>query len=281
MNFLLKPHQYSKVMEAREATEDQFVEMVEHPQVIPDKSRAPLAIYGTMVPEPELDVESGLPRCTGNNVESIHALQLDYDSGMSVDEFRERYSGMRWHLYTSHGYKYKQGADRFRVVVPLETPLPCDLLNCARVRSNIEWNFPGIDTSCAVRGHFQICACVREPGAPYRFMHNDGERWGGDAAWACYRRWKDEDDARNAALAEAARNRPRLADDDTLLYELNYELSEVPVNAGVRHDSAKRILARYAHKGIAHLLPSVPCPWQEPGWEREWQNLTQWASTLK
>ena len=284
MNFLLKPHEFCRYMEPRECTLDDIVAAVDSPQVIADKSRAPLAIFGTLVESPEIDRDSGLPRCIGDNVSEISVFQLDFDSGMSIDEFRERYARLEWHLYTSHSYGYKGTCDRYRVLLPLGASLPVEVLQSRRVRDNIfsaTFGFPGADPSCAARGHFQICPCKRTADSPYVALHNAGERWLTGQDVNMYRQWHVAEKAALEASLEAARNRPRIASDEDLLYELGCELEEVPVNQGVRHDSAKRILARYAHKGIAHLLPSVPCPWEEPGWDREWQNLTQWASTLK
>lgn len=278
MNFLLKPHQYSKFMQPRECTMEQLIEMVEHPQVIANKDHAPLAIYGTAVDSPEIDVESGLPRCTGANVASIWALQLDFDDGKTIDGFVAEHGDLEWHMYTSYGYGFKEG-DRFRVILPLATPMPCELLNCSAVRKNIEFNFPGIDTSCSVRGHFQILSCVRSTDAPYRFLHNDGERWGGDDVWDYYRQKKAEEDSRIIAMNEAASRMPRRVDDDTLIYELDCELGDIP--EGHRHEHSKRLLAKYSHKvSSPSVLLSVKCPWQDREWETEWPRLLQWASRL-
>ena len=105
MKFLLKPHQYSKFMTVRECSEEQIIQMVEHPQVLGNKDHAPLVIYGTGTESPEIDEESGNPRCTGANVESIWALQLDFDGGKTIEEFATEHSDLEWHLYTSYGYK--------------------------------------------------------------------------------------------------------------------------------------------------------------------------------
>ena len=164
--------------------------------------------------------------------------------------------------------------------MPLASPMPCRLLSSKRVRKNLDFNFPGCDRSAWDMGHWQLGPCIRSADAPYVYRSNKGEPWGGDDYWRSY------EDMMRAELEEMEErrnsyaNRERDVDESRLLVELDAELAIVPVNEGVRHDSAKRLLAKYAHMGIAHLLPSVPCPWTEPGWETEWANLTDWASRI-
>ena len=92
-----------------EITADAWLEMLKNPPVFTDKDRAPLAIYGTMSSSPEGVEVGGMmrPRCTGANVASIYALQLDYDDGITIRQFSEQYFRYRWTLYTSYSYGYK------------------------------------------------------------------------------------------------------------------------------------------------------------------------------
>jgi hypothetical protein len=278
MKFLLKPGQYSKFMRECSVTPEQWLERFEHPPVLVDKSRAPLAIYGTLVENPELDPESGLPRCTGANVASLYALQLDYDSGMSIERFRERYGKYRWSLYTSHSHGYKGDSDRFRVVMPLKDPLPCDVLRSGRVKRNLTtWHFPGADPTFADRGHWQILCCKREPDAPYIHIQNPGEPFGGKEYWDEYAAWAAEEDAASARRLEAARKRTVSVDKTLLLQELQYELSEIPTGVGVRHSDVKKLLSRYVRKGLREELLSLGNPWPEDrNWDREWSSLVEW-----
>ena len=278
MNFLLKPHQYSRVMQPCSVTPAQWLEMFEHPPVIPDKGRAPLAIYGTAVESPELDPESGLPRCTGANVDSLFAIQLDFDSGVTVEGFQERYARYRWSLYTSHSHGYKGDSPRFRVIVPLADPLPCAVLRSRRVRRNLTtWHFPGADPTFAERGHWQILPCIREEGAPYIHIRNQGELFGGKEYWAEYENWAIEEDAAYERKRKASQARAKTVDQATLLEELKYELSEIPVGSGMRHEEVKRLLAKYIHKGVGDALLSLENPWpSDREWDREWSNLVEW-----
>ena len=278
MKFLMKPHQYSRTMQAWSMTSEQWTGMFMNPPVIADKSRAPLAIYGTMSLAPELDAESGLPRCTGANVDSLYALQLDYDSGISIEKFRERYAQYRWSLYTSYSHGYKGDGDRFRVVMPLASPMPCAVLRSQRVRKNLTtWHFPGADPTFADRGHWQILPCVRAEGAPYVHLQNAGEAFGGEGYWAEYEQWAAEEDAAYARKREAARSRAKTVDKTRLLAELQYELSEIPTGCGVRHSDVKKLLARYVHKGLGDELLGLGNPWpQDPEWNKEWDSLVAW-----
>lgn len=257
-----------------------WLRMLENPPVFTDKDKAPLAIYGTMVTDPELDTDSRRPRCTGANVASIYALQLDYDSGVTIQQFFERYGQYRFTLYTSYSYGYKPN-DRFRVILPLGSPMPCHLLQNRRVKENLLWHFPNVDKCCMDRGHWQILPCIRSKGAPYLYYQNkEGKLWGGDEFWIEYERWVREDEEELARRSEAAKERMEEVDTATLLKWMENELHDIPVGCGQRYAEVKRILAKYAHKGIGELLPTLPCPWTDKKWQKNWANLTNWASTI-
>lgn len=279
MNFLLKQNQFCKHMTPCSITSEDWLRMLREPPVFPDKAKAPLAIYGTMVPNPEPVKWRGMdrPHCTGANVDSIYALQLDYDNDFSIRQFCEHYSKYRFTLYTSYSYGFKEG-DRFRVIMPLATPMPCYLLNNKRVRNNLLWHFPNVDESCTVRGHWQILPCVRAKGAPYLFTQNKVDQlWGGPDFWAEYDRWVKEDEAEFARRREEAKNKPREINPEELIHNMLAELDAIPVGQGQRHSAAKRILTKYAHMGILDMLCTVPCPWDDKKWQREWSSLISWV----
>lgn len=279
MNFLLKPNQFCKHMTTCSITSEEWLRILRDPPVFSDKTMAPLAIYGTMVSNPEPVKLCGMnrPRCTGENVKSIFALQLDYDNGFSIRQFCENYSKYRFTLYTSYSYGFKPG-DRYRVILPLATPMPCYLLNNKRVRSNLLWHFPHVDESCVVRGHFQILPCIRAKVAPYVFAQNrDGELWGGDDVWEEYDSWVKEDEAEFARRREEAKAHPKEVNVEELTEKMIDELNMIPVGQGQRHSACKRILTKYAHLGLADVLCTVPCPWADSKWQREWDSLISWV----
>lgn len=260
-------------------TSEDWIRMLKQPLVFADKTRAPLAIYGTMASDPEPVEVHGMnrPRCTGENVDTIYALQLDFDSGFSIRQFCENYSKYRFTLYTSYSYGFKEG-DRFRVIMPLATPMPCYLLNNKRVRNNLLWHFPHVDESCMVRGHWQILPCVRSKDAPYLFTQNKVDQlWGGDSFLSEYARWVKEDEAEFARRREEAKANPKEVNIEKLTQKMLDELNLIPVGQGQRHSAAKRILTKYAHRGLADVLCTVPCPWPDKKWHREWDSLISWV----
>lgn len=172
MRFILKRKKETTAMSYCNITKEQWDNLLEHPPVREDKSLAPLAIWGRMTPTVELN-EYGEPRCIGANVLDMYALQIDVDSGCSIDSFISDYHRYRFSLYTSYSYGYKQG-ERFRVIFPLKERLYTDWL-VRPVKDYLVELFPMSDVTCFDRGHFQILPCVREKGAPYKYIRHDGE----------------------------------------------------------------------------------------------------------
>ena len=277
MNFLLKRNQWQRCMATVTAPPGWWDELIANPPVMPDKSGAPLAIYGRCVADPDIDPGSGYPRCTGSNVDSIFALQLDFDSGMTIDSFMEANRALRYSLYTSYSYGVKEG-DRFRVVVPLSRSMPCELLQNGRVRKNLLFHFRGVDQCCFDRGHWQILP-VRNPAGKYEYIKHLGEPWNPDIE--TYKLWKKEDDEEFARRAMAARERAAEVDVARLVADLDYELREIPVGSGVRYAEAKRLLAKYMHKGLGDAVLGVECPWSDRKWTNgQWERMLRWAVTI-
>lgn len=279
MEFIVKPFKGSNCCYNCSMEPSTWKNYFENPIVVPDKDKAPLAIYGSFVPDPELVPPSFRPHCIGANIASIYALQLDYDSGMTIDEFGSMFQDYRWSLYTSHSFGFKPG-QRFRVVMPLATPLDCSLLQNARVKRSLEFQFPNVDTCCFDRGHFQILPCIRYTGAPYVHIQNAGKKWGSPEQFSEFARWKAEDDLAFERRKEYARTHRKEVDVNQLLMELDEELKEIPVGSGVRYAKTKSLLATYVHKGLGDAILCVDCPWDDAKWQRQWPGLVRWASTL-
>lgn len=105
-----------------------------------------------------------------NDVEAVHALVLDYDSGIWMDQALEpiRAAGLAWCGHTTHSHLAKPDCPKFRLAVPLSRPVPrADwpaFWGWASVR------FPGADPAC------------KNPGRIYYLpSHPPGA---GPAAWA-------------------------------------------------------------------------------------------------
>lgn len=276
MKFLVKPNQYSKTMQYMEAPNEWWDNTLTNPPVIKDKDRCPLAIFGTPVSNPEHDMETGKMRCIGANVDSLQAFALDYDNGLSIEQFMDEYRDRRFSLYTSYSYGIKEG-DRFRVVIPLATPMPCDLLTCKRVRDNLSFQYHGIDPNTFSCGHWEILP-VRNPAGKYFHYKNPGELW--EVTTEIYRAWKLQEDAeRQERMKEIAAHR----DDKTQERIKNWlvaQLAELECGAGTRYARVKSLLAWSMNNGLGDAVLSIPCPWEDAKWEKRWPNLIEWALTL-
>lgn len=280
--FLLAKNRYSKVMLevdlARYGWESRLQNpVVPEPNDLDPKGHSMLAIFGNTADEPEIDPETQCLRRIGRNIKSLYAVQLDYDNGVRIDDWTREHQGLRYSLYTSYSYGIKDG-DRFRVVIPLARELPCDLLQNSRVRKNLAFQWPGVDESCFHRGHWQALP-IRAREGKYLWLQNPGKPWDFDLDG--YTRWKEEDDREFERRAMEARLHPRTVDTQQLLFDMQSELAEIPVNQGMRFEQARHVLARYAHKGLGDELLGVPCPWSDRKWQQRWTNLVSWASTLQ
>lgn len=143
--------------------------MIEKPILRKAKEETPLWCFCNVVEKPLL--ENGKIYASSANVVSYTAIQLDYDSGTTIDEFVRKFSDkFMFALYTSYNYGYKEG-DRFRVIIPLAEPYPQDKMGWAFTRV-MESIFEGSDVSCFAKAHFQAVPCLRAEGAPYRFYFN-------------------------------------------------------------------------------------------------------------
>lgn len=171
---LLKPHQYSVSMRNVRVSADSWNRMIAHPMIKDSKDETPLIIWGNMTKEVEVAPEDMRPRCTGDNIQSIYALQVDYDSGLTIAQFQRDYARYSYQLYTSYSYGFKQG-DRFRVIFPLAEPIYIDWL-VAPVKEILHSFAPEADPTCWDRGHWQCLPCIRSADAPYVYEQHQGER---------------------------------------------------------------------------------------------------------
>lgn len=175
MLLLLKPNQYSKYMRYARISKDGWNRLIANPYIIEDKDAAPLSIWGSMSPTVELDPESRQPRCTGDNVGTLYALQIDIDNGCSIDDFVKCYHRYSFQLYTSYSYGFKEGF-RFRVILPLAESLETSwLVPSVKEELTKFFNF-WVDVSCFDRAHWQILPCIRSKDAPYEYIQHQGER---------------------------------------------------------------------------------------------------------
>lgn len=277
MRFLVKPNQYSKTMQYMEAPNEWWDSLMANPPVIKAKDRCPLAIFGKPVADPELDMDTCLPRCIGANVESLYAFSMDYDSTITIEQFRDEHMNLRYSLYTSYSYGIKPG-DRFRVIIPLAQPFPCELLTSRRVKDNIVWNWKGCDPTFADRGHWEILP-ARNPAGKYFFAKNPGEPW--DFDLGCYRLWKQQEEEERARRMVELANRHDDASQERIRAWLVEQLANLEVGVGTRYNRVKSLLAWAMNNGLGDAVLSIDCPWPTDNkWQKRWSNLIEWAATL-
>ena len=180
MDILIRKHFYDKSLWHWTPSAEKWLKLIKKPFIQADKEEAPLAIYGTLVPNPVINPLTCQAQYIGANIGSLYFLQLDYDSTLSIDEWIADHKGLSYALYTSHSHGYKGDHDRFRVIIPLDKPLDCDLQDYyfKKVMVN-EW---GCDPSCFDRGHCQLIPIIREEKSPYRWAYEKGAKYSID--WA-------------------------------------------------------------------------------------------------
>lgn len=61
-------------------------------------------------------------RCR-DNVVRIHCLLIDVDGGMDRATAEQQWAGFEYVIYSTHGHRWVQGRDKFRMVLPLQRPL--------------------------------------------------------------------------------------------------------------------------------------------------------------
>lgn len=143
---------------------------IENPIIRADKASTPLYAFCNLVANPPR-LENGRIHATTEAILEYTAIQLDYDSGKTIDEFIGEYKDkFMFALYTSYSYGFKP-CDRFRVIIPLKEPLPQSEMGF-NYMDVMEEEFHGCDGSAFARAHFQCVPCIRAPGAPYRYYFN-------------------------------------------------------------------------------------------------------------
>lgn len=174
MKYLYKPRNGCAYMKPISVSRDQWNRLIANPMVLPDKKMAPLMIFGDMAPYVELDDRSGLPRCTGANVDNLYALQVDVDNGCTMESFERDFSRYSYQLYTTYSWRNGKEGDRFRVVFPLKEPLKVKWFE-GPVKEYLLSLFDMADPTCFDKGHWQVLPCIEAEDKPYRYVQHQGE----------------------------------------------------------------------------------------------------------
>lgn len=173
---LVKPYTMTDACKLCDMSKEGMVKLVQNPRVREDKKQIPLFAWGNpKSPWIPSDDDYNSMAAISDNIKEYTAIQLDFDDGwMSVDQFIAENSDYRYYLYTSYNHGFKGDGDRFRVIMPLSTPLdPYDMGGA--YKRYMGTLYPHCDMSCFDRAHFQCIPAVRPDGGmeKYRYHIND------------------------------------------------------------------------------------------------------------
>lgn len=171
-------------------TRDSIVDFVRNPKLVAvrcynnDREEAKMHIPLWRFGEPSLSPrpfgpDSNLMMKTCDNVRTNTILCLDFDSDLSMDDFRNQNDAYTYYMYTTTGYGYKPG-DRFRILMPHAEPMlnnvlmavmPCDVNSTyaslyQMVASQFDW-WRHLDASAA--RNWQCIPAILDRGSPYKY----------------------------------------------------------------------------------------------------------------
>lgn len=152
------------------------------PRAFKEKSMIPLWSFYTLVPRADRELASdGVHwRACGANMDSIAALQVDYDSGiMTIDQFVTDHA-FDYALYTSPSHTDEH--EKFRVIIPLAQPLLNAYLGKGKVRNYLLEMFPECDQTTINSFRKQRMPAQPMSGCAYRYHINEGARLALDMA---------------------------------------------------------------------------------------------------
>ncbi|EKN3724664.1 TPA: hypothetical protein ACPZRY_004506 [Yersinia enterocolitica] len=119
------------------------------------------------------EMQLGKPRSSGNVV-AFHAIVLDIDGGATVSEVQEDLRQYEYVMYSSGGTGIKEG-DRFRVVMPLHSPLaPYEWKYYA---SSLNERFPYSDQSFSKSLQIQYFPMLNTVHADKFIAHHNVGKW--------------------------------------------------------------------------------------------------------
>lgn len=241
MKILYKKYKFSKTMITKYIDDKSYINMIQKPLIIDNKDNIPLYIYARMKTlNLNLEPQYQLPKCISDNIDYMFAIQLDFDNGFSIEQFKEQYKHLKYILYTSWSYGFKPN-DRFRVILPIKEKLPIKYL-VPSVKNNLHLMFKEADITCFDKAHWQAAPAIRISSAPYYYYINKGEIL--DLPMDKYKDSYEQfviDEQRKKIEASSNIN---INDDFTrALIKAQKLIDEIPVGAGVRNKRLYSILA--------------------------------------
>lgn len=159
------------------------VRTVSNPRKFARKEDIPLWSFYNLVPK--CDREQARDRihlhaCSAN-MESINALQIDYDDGsVTIAQFIDEHEGLEYALYTSPSHRTTH--HKFRVVIPLRKPLMNVYLTKGNVKKYFLDMFHGCDLSTINSFRKQRMPALPLSGDDYQYRIGVGKRFDVDTA---------------------------------------------------------------------------------------------------
>lgn len=209
--------------------------MVEQPTNLP-KDKCSLVKFVTVLP-------SSNGKRTQENYDKVLALELDFDSNVSIKEFQERYSKFEYYLYTTSSHSKHN--NKFRVIVPLKFPVSFRVYSDKLFLECLTIFWEGIDVSSFK--NFHNMPNKPQNGEEYYYKINTGEFWSFELLEKNYKRlerkkksiellrkMQKDDNKKNSNLSEHQKNCYKNA----VLENIRKELKAIPqYQNGSRYNS--------------------------------------------
>lgn len=120
-----------------------------------------------------VSIKEGKPKFrSGENYSEVHALLLDFDSNLTIEDFKKKYTNFKYFLYTTSSH-IKGFCDKFRVIIPLKNPFPFNSYADRFFKESLIEYFDGIDKSCF--SNFHILPNTPANKDDYYFYINESE----------------------------------------------------------------------------------------------------------
>ncbi|EJO9866950.1 hypothetical protein NU768_000855 [Vibrio vulnificus] len=150
-----QPNYFTSYNEPRSVEWQTLIQWLATHQPFEDKNDAPMFCGA--------DSHAGQPK-KFPYCKDYYALVLDYDDGETITGFKIKYSHLEYFLYTSHSHLKDGKTHKFRVVLPLASPIARD--DMAGRKKALFKLFPSTDISTFARFRF-----FSAPSAPQERMY--------------------------------------------------------------------------------------------------------------
>ena len=228
-------------------TMEQIWHACQHPVSLP-KDEVPLWNF--------ISIKDGMPHERHwENYGKIFAIILDFDGGLSIQDFEDRYSRYSYFLYTSSSHK--DWYHRYRVVLPLAEPLSyANTFRQTYTKKSIYAIFPEADKTCLSNFHKIPAVPTDGISKPYCNYHV-AERYhisNHSVEGEAYRYYKKEHE--NMQMAQEARRKlAKLRHNDKSCARQKQgarrwaekKVMEIPTTKGDRYAQFRKLIPSLAH----------------------------------